>query len=78
MGDQQHTSLDTLFDEIGYFFFELKTIFNVIPMILVELIVLVLVSLMEVSLDFTRPLDEFFMFDLCEHLGDGDVEGRQY
>ena len=41
--------------------------------VLVKLTVLILVSLAGVSLEFTRSLDKFFMFDLCEHLGNGDI-----
>ena len=48
------------------------------PVISVELIVLVLISLVGVSLDFTRSFDEFFVFDLREHLANRSVEGWRY
>ena len=41
----------------------------------VKFAILVLVPSVGVSLYFFRPLYEFFMLDLREHLGDGSVEG---
>ena len=46
--------------------------------ILVELTIFVFVSLSGVGLDFSRPLNEFFELNLCQHLGDGRIEGHKY
>ena len=47
-------------------------------MILVELTIFVLVPFLRIGLDFFRPLDEFLMLDLHEHLGNGSVKREQY
>ena len=47
------------------------------PVVSVELTILVFVSLSGVSLDFFGPLDKFLMFDLCEHVHDVSIEGRE-
>ena len=41
----------------------------------VKLTILIIVSLVGVSFDFTRPLDKLFMFHLREHLGMGALSG---
>ena len=38
--------------------------------------IFVFVSLIGVGLYFPGPLNEFFVLDLCEHLGNGSIEGR--
>ena len=67
-----------LLDKVGYLFFKLKIIFSVMPVISVKLTILIFISLSGINLDFSRPFDEFFVFDLSEHLGDEGVEVRQY
>ena len=67
----------SLLNEVNYLFFQLKTIFSVVPVISMELTVLVIVSFAGIGFDFSRPLDEFFMLDLREHLGDGSIERWQ-
>ena len=47
-------------------------------MISVELIIFVLVPFLRISLDFSKPVDEFLVLDLRKHLGDGSVEKGQY
>ena len=47
-------------------------------MISMELKIFILVSLAGVSFDFSRTLDEFFVFNFREHLGNGGVEGPKY
>ena len=65
-------------NEVGYLLFQLKTVFTVVPVFSVKLTILIIVSLVGVSFDFTRPLDKLFMFHLREHLGDGGIEWWQY
>ena len=43
-------------------------------MVSVELTVLVSISLLGISFDFSRPLDEFLVLDFLEYLGDGSVK----
>ena len=59
-------------------FLQLEAVFNVVPMVSVELVILVLVSLTGVGLDLPRPLYEFLVFNLHEYLGYGSIEKRQY
>ncbi|GFZ09795.1 hypothetical protein Acr_21g0003940 [Actinidia rufa] len=67
----------SLLDEVNYLFFQLKIIFNIVPVISLELTVLVLISFAGIGFDFFRPLDEFFMLDLREHLDDRSIERWQ-
>ena len=41
----------------------------------VEFTIFIFVSLSGVGLDFFRPLDEFFVLNLCKHLGNGALRG---
>ena len=59
-----------ILDKVGYLFLQLKTILGVMSIVLVELTVLVSVSLLGINFDFSRPLDEFFVLDFSEYLGD--------
>ena len=65
-------------NEFGNLFLQMKIIFCVVSVISVEFVVLILVPFLGVSFDFYRPLEEFFMFDLNQDLGNGGVEGWQY
>ncbi|GFZ05113.1 hypothetical protein Acr_17g0006850 [Actinidia rufa] len=49
-----------------------------LTLVSVELTIPVLVPLLEISLDFSWPLDEFFMLNFYEHLDNGGVEGWQH
>ena len=55
-------------------FFQLKAILGVVFIVSVELIIRVYVSLLEISFDFSRPLDNFPVLDFCEYLGDRGVK----
>ena len=48
------------------------------PMVLMKLIIFVLIPLEEIDLNLPRLLHKFFIFDLHEYLGYGDVERRQH
>ena len=48
------------------------------PVISVELTIFIFVPFMGINLDFSRLLDEFFVLDLYEYLGNESVEGWQY
>ena len=43
-------------------------------MVSVELIVLIFVSFYGINFDFSKPLDEFFVLDFREYLGDENVK----
>ncbi|GFZ18292.1 hypothetical protein Acr_27g0000310 [Actinidia rufa] len=68
----------SLFDQVRYLLLWLEAILGVVPVVSVELIILVLVPFMEFGLDLLRPLYEFLVLDLCEYLGYGSIDMRQY
>ena len=64
----------SFFDKVSFLFIQLKASFGVMSMLSMELAILISVSLLDISFDFSRPLDEFLVFDLCEYLSDGGIK----
>ena len=61
---------------VSYLFFYLEIILNIVPVVSMKFIIFIFVFLIRVGLYFLGPLYEFFVLNLCDHLGDGNVKGR--
>ena len=56
---------------VGYLFFQLEVVLDVVVVFPMKFAILVIFRLY-----FSKPLYEFFVLDLREHLGNGSVEGQ--
>ena len=63
-------------NQVSYLLLQLKAIFCIVIVILVELIVLVLISPEGVGLDLPRPLHKVLILNFHEYLGYRGVERR--